>query len=113
MKMTTKQLSIILGMHPRSTYRLCIRLQFVTTREKNKLYYHFDADHPMSQSITLMTGAAKPIYTVAEIARLWQWRKGAYSTERVRQLLYNYDITIHNKQNKGFIYLSDLQKLMK
>lgn len=111
--LTTKQLAKALQTSYRTAYRLSTILQLVKSTKHHKLYHHIDSEHPLAVSLSLVKGQAKPIYSIAEIARLWQWRKGAYSTERVRQLLDQYDIPIHNKHNKGWVYLVDLQKLLK
>jgi hypothetical protein len=113
-KLTTYQLSQLLQVSTRSALRLSTTLQFVKRKEGGKLYYYFDTQHPLTRSLPLTNNTqAKPIYSITDIASLWQWRKGYYSKERVRQLLDQYDITIYNKHKKGFIYLIDLQKLLK
>lgn len=113
MIMNTRQLAKILQLSMKSAYRLAKTLQFNKYKEKNKLVYQFQPEHPLVKSIQLLEGSAKPIYTISEIAKLWQWRKGYYSNERVRQLLDNYDVPIYNRMNKGLIYLSDLKRLLK
>lgn len=110
--LTTKQLAKLLQRPYRQTYRIAQALQYVKTMEKNKLCYHFQATHPLSMSCQLLKGSAKPLYTISEIAQLWQWRKGSYSPRRIRQLLFQYDITIYNQKNKGLVYLCDLQNLL-
>ena len=111
--LTTPQLAKLLQMPYRRAYRVAHLLQFTMSRTKNKLLYHFDKSHPLSLSINLLEGSAKPLYSIKEIAQLWKWRNGHYSKERVRQLLDQYDIPIYNKKNKGLVYLFDLQKLLK
>lgn len=113
MMLTTKQLAQALKTNYRTAYRMSITLQLVKSNKNHKLYHHIDSTHPLAISLSLVKGAAKPIYSIAQIAALWQWRRGAYSTERVRQLLDQYDIPIYNKSKKGYVYLIDLQKLLK
>lgn len=114
MMLTTKQLSSSLKMTRFSTYRLATLLQLVKSKSKNKILYHIPDNHPLALSLKLIENEqTKPIYTISELAALWQWRKGLYSRRRVKQLLENYDVPIHNQANKGFVYLVDLKKLLK
>jgi hypothetical protein len=111
--LTTNQLAKVLQTSYRSAYRISSALQLVKSIHNHKLFHHIDKKHPLHISLDLVDGAAKPLYTISEIARLWKWRKGFYTARRVRQLLFHYDVPIYNKEKKGYVYLSDLQKLLK
>lgn len=112
MKLSTKQLSKILNVRYQKAYRLAMTLRFKETVEHNKLYFHFPSNHPMTLSIQASKGTpAKPIYSIAELSKLWQWRKGSYCTYRIRQLLDDRDIPVYNKSQKGYVYLVDIMKL--
>ena len=80
-------------------------------KNKNGLVYHLAPNHPLIRSLVLVEGPAKPIYSIAEIAGLWQWTCGNYSKERVRQLLDQMNVKIYNRSNKGLIYLCDIMKV--
>ena len=110
---TTNQLSELLKMPYRKTYRIATYLNFDKEIIDNKLHYFFTMNHPLMQSANVRFKYAKLIYTISDIASIWKWRHGTYSQERVRQLLHKYSVPIYNKENKGLIYLSDLIKILK
>lgn len=112
--LTTSQLSKLLHMSYRSTYRLAKKLNFPAHKQNNKLLYTFEWNHPLTLSLNLINNkTTKPLYSIKDIATLWLWSRGNYCHERVRQKLDEYDVPIHNKRNKGYVYLYDLKKLLR
>ena len=113
MMLTTQQLAILTHTSYRTAFRLSKTLQLSKTMIKRKFQYFLSPTHPLFLSIQLAKNTqAKPIYSIRELANLWQWRKGSYSCERVRQLLSKYDIPVINKDRKGYVYLSDIKQLL-
>jgi hypothetical protein len=114
MKMTTTQLAKALGTGYRRAYRLADTLHFMKSKQPdNTLIYYFGSEHPLVASLAAAEGTnAKPIYTISEIAKCWEWKGGTYSRERVRQRLDMYDVPIWNRENKGLVYLTDLQAML-
>jgi hypothetical protein len=115
MELTTSELSQLLDCNMRRAHRIALTLSFERKTQGHRLVYILDYCHPFVKSLILMKQGklTKPIYSLAEIAKLWTWSRGKYSRERVRQLLEKFSIPIQNKGYKGYIYLADLQRLMK
>ena len=108
------QLAHLLGVPYRRAYRLSRTLRLSQTIERGKLWHHLPADHPLTRSLALAQNTpAMPLYSISDIAQLWSWSRGRYSTERVRQLLSRFAVPIQNRAGKGLVYLADLQKLLK
>lgn len=116
MRLNNKHIIKFCQVSARSAYRLASTLKLARILQNNHLFYEVPETHPLAQSILLLQSApdtTKAIYTVKELTFLWQWHKGQYSTERVRQLLQQYQIPVYNQHNKGLIFLSDLQQLLR
>ena len=111
---STYEIASIMQIPMRKAHRLGDYLNFDKHIEKNRLVYSFDYTHPFVLSLIAIRDSkiAKPIYSLSELAQLWKWSRGNYSKERVKQLLVKFAIPIHNKERKGWVYLSDLKKMM-
>jgi hypothetical protein len=114
MHISTFELSKLLDCNIRRAHRLALTLAFERKKQGHRLIYTLEYSHPFVKSLLLIKDnrLTKPIYSLSEIASLWQWSRGLYSKERVRQLMDKFDIPIQNKTNKGYVYLIDLKKLM-
>ncbi len=110
LSLSLQEVSSLLSLSRRATKRVAKYLSFPTKRpNKQTIIYSFAPTHPFYQSYLLLKGPAKLIYTLQEIADLYQW-KHPYSTKWVTTKLNDYDIPIYNRGNKGYCYLSDLIK---
>lgn len=108
LSLSRQEVAKLLSLSILSTKRLAKRLKFPSQRpNRNTVIYTFPKNHPFYQSYILLRGPAKPIYTLQEIANLYQW-KHPYSTKWVTAKLNDYNITIYNSNKKGICYLSDL-----
>jgi hypothetical protein len=104
----TYELSQILQTSYRRAYRIAEVLEFPKEKEHNRLVYILDANHPLVLSINIVRGNAKPLYSISELAMIWEYHGHPYSKERVRQALNEFDVPIENKENKGLVYLIDI-----
>jgi hypothetical protein len=112
-KLTTVELADELQTTYRRAYRVAHILGLEQQKCGNVILYRLNNSHPLVISMDMAIGEAKPIYSIAEIAAIWEYHGHPYSRERTRQLLGEWDIPIHNKENKGLVYLCDLVVLLK
>ena len=109
--LSIQEMSDLLSLSKLQVRRLTIYLNLPFYKPShNQRIYKFPKSHPFYQSYLLLKGPAKPIYTLQEIADLYQWRH-SYSTKWVTTKLNEYDIDIYNVGKKGFVYLKDLIKI--
>ncbi len=112
LQITLEEMSNILNISKEQVRRLTNYLDLPYYKPtKNSRIYKFNKDHPFYISYYLIYGIAKPIYSIQEIADLYQWRGNAYSTKNTITKLNEYNINIYNAGNKGYCYLSDIIKI--
>lgn len=99
--------------HQRRAYRIAVYLDLPVERDNNHLVYKIGASHPLKESMDIAehSDKAKPVYTIAEIAALWQHCGVSYTPTRVVARLEESGIFIYNRENKGLVYLADLARL--
>jgi hypothetical protein len=108
---TTKQLANFLHCNYKQAYRTAKALNFIITKKNHRIYYNFTKLHPFYKSIVYIRNNSLPVYSLHQIANLWCWKKGNYTTKAVSIRLDNLDVPIYNKSKKGYVYLIDLIKL--
>ena len=76
LSLSLQEVSDLLSLTRRATKRVAKTLSFPAKRpNKNTIIYNFPNTHPFYQSYLLLKGPAKPVYTLQEIADLYQWKR--------------------------------------
>lgn len=94
--------------------RIASALNFTTSKNKNKILYHFTSNHKFYQSLQLINNSpARPIYSIADLAKLWEFKySNTYCHWAIKIRLLEADVPIYNQNKKGYVYLCDLIKLI-
>ena len=97
----------------RKAIRLAATLNFPTSHNKHRLLYHFTVNHPLYKSLQLIKNSpAKPIYSISDIANIWEFKGKSYCHWGTKVRLLETDIPIYNQSGKGWVYFCDLVNLI-
>ena len=116
MRLTTKELALLLHFSLRTTQRIYKTLNLPHKLQSNKLIFTIPSYHPLYKSISLANEYnTLPVLSIHQLSNLIpHFRSNDYvftSHDTIINLLKRHSIPLYSNGGKKFVYLSDLLRL--